>query len=149
MSEADYYAAMMEGGDLAAHDELDAAEKMYARAVELAARLDQGKGPMSGEAKLCHATCRAEQNAYDDAMAGLDEAVSVLAAQEERDKGLLGRAYMSRAAVRAALDHLDDAASDAREAIALLETAGREHGGLVHSTKQMLSDIEAEAASRN
>lgn len=149
MSEAEYYAAMMEGGDLAAHDELDAAEQAYRRAVTLAEALDGGEGALSGEARLCHATCRAEQNAYEEALSGLERAVAILAAQATPDKGLLGRAYMSRSAVRAALDQLDGAMSDAREAIQLLGAAGPEHAGLMSSTQQMLHDIEAEASARN
>ena len=144
--EEQYFAAIVEGADLVAHGEADAAEQVYRRAVELGSKLDGGSGLRSAEAQLHLATCHAEQNEFVEALDELTAVVTNLRGVEGADPGLVGRAAMSRAAVFAALDRMDEAVTDAEEAIALLERAGDDYKGLVANARQLLVGI---AASRS
>ena len=141
-----YYAAIMEGADLASHGELDAGWAAFTRAAGHAKALDGGRGPKSAEALRLMATLRAEKGAYEEALAGLDEVVGVLEELGD-DAQQLAMARISRAAVYAAIDQMDGALEDARAAIALLDGKA-EHTTLLEHARSMVEQIEAEVAGR-
>lgn len=118
-----YYVAMMEGGDLAASEELEAAEQAFARAVDLAQQIDRGTGRPSAEAVMQLGAVRAERGAHDAALEAVDRALDIAQKLQPPDSVLLGQIHLSRAGILAGLDRIDEGIGDAEASVAHLKTA--------------------------
>ena len=118
-----YYAAMMEGADLASSDELAEAEVAFARALDLAAEIDQGRGRPSAEAAMQLGAVRAERGHHDPALEAVDRALRIASALDAPDSVLLGQIHLNRAGILAALDRIDEGIADAEASVDHLQTA--------------------------
>ena len=122
-SEDAYYAAMMEGADLASSEQLEEAEAAFERAAELAQGIDQGRGRPSAEAVMQLGAVRAERGAHEPALEAVDRALAIANGLEPPDSVLLGQIHLSRAGILAGLDRIDEGIADAEASVEHLKTA--------------------------